>query len=80
VIDGFTLDRGEETETALPAAMVVGFLNPGHDGEPQLLLGFPSLTIQDVILEQAKNYSMAALSPQALTRPIEPARPWWASF
>lgn len=52
VVDGLELDRSASTETSLPAPAVAGLLHPRHDGRPQFLPRAPSLTIEDVLLEQ----------------------------
>lgn len=54
---------------------VVGLLDPGQDRQAQLVAGDPALTVQDVLLQQAEEDSIAALSAQAPTRPIDPCRP-----
>ena len=74
-MDGeFELDWGEFAESALSAATVVGAFDPGDDREAELVAGRPGLPVQDVLLQQRKNESIAALSPAAATRPIDPDR------
>src|SRR5699024_1887353 len=43
---------GQSTQAGLPASSVVGPLDPGDDGDPQLFSGPPALAIQDVLLEK----------------------------
>jgi hypothetical protein len=59
----------------LPAPAVVAALDPGDDRRPQLLASGPALPVEHVLLQQREKDSIAALSPQAPTRPIEPTRP-----
>jgi hypothetical protein len=42
---------------------MISALDPGDDGQTQLLPRRPALTVQDVLLQQRENDSMAALSP-----------------
>ena len=60
----------------LSAAAVVGAFDPGDDRDAQFLAGGPAAAVEDVLLQQAKKDSMAALSPAAPTRPIEPTMSW----
>ena len=41
-------------EGELATAAVVGALDPGHDGDPQLFAGGPGLAVQDVALEEGE--------------------------
>ena len=67
----------EPPQCETEASTVVGPFDPGDDGNAQLLAGVPAATVQDVLLQQAKEaFSMAALSPAAPTRPIEPTMSW----
>ena len=50
--DGFELDGGQSAEGCLSPSAVVGALDPGHDRDPQLVAGRPSLAIEDVLLEE----------------------------
>src|SRR5690606_40101023 len=52
--DDLELDRGQSCESGLASATVVGPFDPGHDRDPQLLSGGPSLPVQDVALKQAE--------------------------
>ena len=79
LVDCLVFDGCEAAEASLLSSAVVGALDPGDDGQPQLLAGGPALAVQDVLLQQAKKDSMAALSPQAPTRPMDPVRPWMRS-
>jgi hypothetical protein len=67
--------RGHPAVCSLPAFAVVSPLDPGHDGEPQVLLCRPFLSVEDVFCWSAKNDSIAALSPHAPTRPTDPVNP-----
>jgi hypothetical protein len=51
---------------------MVGAFDPGDDGDAQLVSGVPPAAIQNVLLQQTEKLSMAALSPAAPTRPIDP--------
>ncbi len=53
---------------------VVGPFDPGDDRGPELLPGGPGTAVEDVVLQQAENDSMAALSPAAPTLPTDPIR------
>jgi len=59
----------------LPASAVVGAFDPGDDRQAQLLAGGPALSVENVLCSSEKNDSLAALSPHAATRPIDPSRP-----
>ena len=48
----FELCRGELAQGALPAAVVVGRLDPGDDRAAELVTVVPWLTVQHVLLEQ----------------------------
>ncbi len=49
--DGFELDRGQPAESDLAASAVLGGLDPGDDGEAELVAGGPALAVQDVLLQ-----------------------------
>ena len=49
--------------------------DPDHDGHTQLLADGPPLLIEDVLLQEPKNNSTAALSPHAPILPIDPYNP-----
>jgi hypothetical protein len=72
---GLKLDRGEFTEAALPTLPVVGPLDPDHDRQAQFRPGGPSLLVEDVFCNRAKKGSIAALSPQAPNRHVDPDSP-----
>lgn len=49
----FELDRRELAEAALATTVVVGVLDPGDDGEMELLAGPPHpLLVEDVLLQE----------------------------
>src|SRR5699024_357335 len=54
VHDGLVFDGGQSAQAGLPAAAVIGPLDPGNDRDPELLSGPPALAVQDVLLEQRK--------------------------
>ena len=64
-----------------PAA-VIGLLE--DDRQAQLLAAGPALRLRTFFCSRLKKDSMAALSPAAPTRPIEPTMwwrlSWWTSF
>ena len=54
----------------MPAASVVGLLNPGHDGDAKLFAGGPGLLVQDVLLQQAEeglHGGVVNLDPEKIT-------------
>ena len=69
------LDRGELAQGALPAAAVVGVLDPERDLVGELAPGPPSPLVETLRCRSAKNDSIAALSPADATRPIDPVSP-----
>lgn len=75
-VDHLELEGGQFAEGSLSSAAVVGPFEPGHDRESQFVAGGPPTFVEDVVLEQAEEaLSIAALSPAAPTRPIDPVRP-----
>ena len=61
----------------MSSSAVVGALDPGDDRDPQLVAGVPVALVEDVVLqERDESISIAALSPQAPTRPMDPTS-WW---
>lgn len=44
--DCFVFDGGQSSEGGLPAASVVGPLDPGHEGAPCYQQGVPSLAVE----------------------------------
>ena len=50
-------------------------LDPGDDGNTEILSRLPALAVKTFFWSKEKNDSMAALSPHAPTRPIDPVRP-----
>ena len=54
---------GQSAEGVLPAASVVGPLDPGDDRDPQFLAGLPLAAVEDFFCSSAKKDSIAALSP-----------------
>ena len=71
----FKLDWGELAKCSLPSLAVILGFNPGDDGEGQSFFRAPPLKIEHVLLQQSKEAPMAALSPAAPTRPIDPTSP-----
>jgi hypothetical protein len=69
---GLVLNRGQTPERSLSSASVVGPFDPGHDRGAEVLPSHPGAAVEDVLRNSAKNDSMAALSPQAPTLPIDP--------
>lgn len=45
---------GQSSEVLLSPAAVVSAFDPGHDRDPQLVLGGPSATVEDVVLQQSE--------------------------
>ena len=72
MVEQFELYGRESAEGALAAAAVVGAFNPGHDRQAQVVAGAPKRRSRTLFCSSAKNDSIAALSPQAPTRPIDP--------
>ena len=70
------LDRGESAEAVLSPSAVVGAFDPGDDREAELFSRVPALAVETFFCSKLKNDSMAALSAQAPTRPIDPRRPF----
>jgi hypothetical protein len=62
------LDGGELAEGSLASPAVVGVLDPHEDRVGELGSRGPALAVQDVLLEQRVEDSMAALSPADETR------------
>src|ERR1700722_7860054 len=54
LVDCLVFDGCEAAERSLPTAPVVGALDPGDDGQAQVLPCGPALTVQDVLLEQGE--------------------------
>jgi hypothetical protein len=54
-------------------AVILAF-NPDNDRGSKLHPSGPSLTVEDIFLQQKKSF-IAALSPAAPTRPIERSKP-----
>lgn len=52
VHDRLVFDGGQSAQTGLPAASVVGPLDPGDDRDPELFSGPPPFAVQDVLLQQ----------------------------
>jgi hypothetical protein len=48
--DDFVLDWGQAAERGLSSAAVVGALDPGDDGDPQLVAGGPTVPVEDIAL------------------------------
>jgi hypothetical protein len=63
MVKQFELYWGESAEASLAA--VVGLLDPGDDREAEFFAGVPALPVENVLLQQGENDSIAALSPQA---------------
>jgi hypothetical protein len=59
----------------LAAFAVVFRLNPGDDGQAEFFAGVSASCVENVLLQQGENDSIAALSPHAPTRPIDPFSP-----
>jgi len=75
-VDGFEFYGCHAAESLLAAASVVGPFDPGDDRDAQPFAGVPALSVEDVLLQQCdREDSMAALSPAAPTRPMEPRMP-----
>lgn len=51
-VDCFIFDGREFAEPSLPSPAVVGPVDPGRDGQWEVLSGEPPLTVQDVLLQQ----------------------------
>ena len=71
-LDGLKLDGGEHSQGSLSASAVLGLFGPGEDGDAQLVVGAPAATVEDAFCSTVKKDSMAALSPAAPTRPMDP--------
>lgn len=56
----------------MSASTVVGAFDPRHDREAQLVEAGAAAQVQDVLLQQGEEHSMAALSPAAPTRTQRP--------
>src|SRR5689334_4006230 len=54
LVDCLVFDGCEPSEGALAPAAVVGPLDPGDDGQPQVLTGLPALAVQGVLLQQGE--------------------------
>jgi hypothetical protein len=63
----------------LSASAVVGLLDPGDDRQAEFVAAGPAPAFRTFFCSSAKNDSMAALSAQVATRPIDPRRPWAVS-
>lgn len=75
LVDFSLFDGREFTQASLPTPPVVGTFDPSRDGQPEVLPGEPALTVQDVLCSSEQNDSIAALSAQAPTAPIDPGSP-----
>ncbi len=68
----------------MASAAVAGAFDPGHDRDPQFLAGGPGVPVENIVLQQREELSIAALSPAAPTRPIDPVKLWrtsaWTNF
>lgn len=51
-VDCFIFDGREFSQPSLPSPAVVGPLDPGCDGQSEVLSGEPPLTVQNVLLQQ----------------------------
>lgn len=65
----FRLDRGELTKMALTAPTVIGTLDPDDHREAHSSRVDQPCRSRKLLSRRAKNYSIAALSPQTPTRP-----------
>jgi hypothetical protein len=73
------LDRRQSSERGLASAVVIGPLDPGDDGDAELVAVLPAgAPVQDVALEEREERFHGALSPAEPTWPIEPTMPWRA--
>jgi len=71
----FELHRGELAQGVLASAAVVGALDPGDDRKAQFGPGRQRWRSRTFFCRRAKNDSIAALSPAAPARSIEPITP-----
>lgn len=62
---------GEFSEGSLAPSAVVGGVDPTDQREAQLLAGGPFLTVETLVWTRLKKDSMAALSAQVPTAPID---------
>jgi hypothetical protein len=72
VVQHLKLDRREFAESALPSSAVVGALDPGDDRGSELVPGFPSLAVEDVLLqarEERLHWCVVAARAGAAHRP-----------
>ena len=54
---------------------MIADLDPADESEAQIFSRLPASGVEHVLLDEGKKDSMAALSPQAPTRPIDPWSP-----
>ena len=74
-VDGLKLDRGEPgAQGPLAPAAVVGGFGPGDDRAAELVAGVPA-ALRTFFGRSAKKDSIAALSADEATRPMDPRRP-----
>ena len=50
--DGLVFDRGQSSESGLPASAVISPFDPPNDRGPQLLSGGPGTAVEHVLLQQ----------------------------
>ncbi len=69
------LDRGESAEAVLSPSAMVGHLDPDDDREAELVRSIQRRRLRTFFCSSEKKDSIAALSAQAPTRPIDPRSP-----
>lgn len=67
--------HGATSQSDLPSTSVIRSLDPGHQIDPQLVLGGPAPQSSSTFFcSNAKNDYMAALTPAAPSLPIDPTK------
>ena len=74
LVKRLALDRCESAEGVLAASTVVGGLDPDDDRQPELFAVRQRRRFRTFFCSRLKNDSIAVLSAQVPTRPIEPRR------
>lgn len=70
--DCFELDGGQLPESALTSSAVVTGFDPVHDREPEVIAVSQDRWLRTIFCSRLNQFSMAALSAHAPTRPIDP--------